>query len=149
MRVVVTRENGIVRRVQLLDDDGSELTLVCRFLRHLVDSGYSPNTVVAYAYDLRHLAMFLADTGTGIRDFRPSSALEFLGYLRRVPSRRPAQRLGPHSRNYRGPIAVGRYGAANPGGYVELLRVGDRRGGVQRGGEPDAEAGRRGAASGA
>jgi integrase len=27
-------------------------------------------------------------------EFKPSSALEFLGYLRRVPSRRPAQRLG-------------------------------------------------------
>ena len=94
MRVVATRENGIVGRVQLADDDGCELPLVCRFLGHLADSGYSPNTVVAYAYDLRHLAMFLVATETAIDNFRSSSALEFLGYLRRVPSRRSAQRLG-------------------------------------------------------
>ena len=30
----------------------------------------------------------------GWNDFRPSTALEFLAYLRRMPSRRPAQRLG-------------------------------------------------------
>jgi integrase/recombinase XerD len=54
----------------------------------------SPNTVCAYAYDLRHLAVFLDERALGWNDFLPSTALEFLAYLRRVPSRRPAQRLG-------------------------------------------------------
>jgi integrase/recombinase XerD len=94
VRVVKQRENGIVRRVVLLDDRGDEVAPVSRFLSHLTDSGYSPNTACAYAYDLRHLAQFFGQQGLGWNDFRPSTALEFLAYLRRVPSRRPAQRLG-------------------------------------------------------
>lgn len=94
MQVVKEREGGIVRRVVLLDDGELEVELVNRFLSHLVDSGYSPNTVCAYAYDLRHLAQFLDQRSLGWNEFGSSSALEFLGYLRRVPSRRPAQRLG-------------------------------------------------------
>jgi integrase/recombinase XerD len=80
--------------VMLLDDAGVEVVAVTRFLSHLTDSNYSPNTVLSYAYDLRHLAQFLDEHAIGWNDFRPSSALEFLAYLRRVPSRRPAQRLG-------------------------------------------------------
>ncbi len=94
MRVVKEREGGIVRRVVLADESGDEVVLVNRFLSHLFDAGYSPNTVCAYGYDLRHLAMFLAERSLGWNDFGPATALEFLGYLRRVPSRRPAQRLG-------------------------------------------------------
>lgn len=94
MRVVKEREGGIVRRVMLLDDEGGDVVLVTRFLAHLADSGYSPNTLCAYAYDLRHLAAFLVERHLGFGDFGPSTALEFLGFLRRVPSRRPAQRLG-------------------------------------------------------
>lgn len=48
----------------------------------------------AYAYDLRHLVSFLDRRALSWGEFRPAVALEFLGYLRRVPSRRPAQRLG-------------------------------------------------------
>jgi integrase/recombinase XerD len=94
MRVVKDREAGIVRGVMLVDDRGDEVALVNRFLSHLVDAGYSPNTVCAYGYDLRHLALFLTERCLGWNDFRPATSLEFLGYLRRVPSRRPAQRLG-------------------------------------------------------
>lgn len=94
MRVVKEREGGIVRRVLLLNDDGDEIRVVNRFLSHLTDSECSPNTVCAYAYDLCHLARFLAGRGLTFEEFRPATALEFLGYLRRVPSRRPAQRFG-------------------------------------------------------
>jgi len=94
VQVVMDRENGIVRRVTLLDDAGGEVEPVARFLSHLTDSNYSPNTVCAYAYDLRHLARFLDQHALGWNDFRPSTALQFLAYLRRVPSQRPAQRLG-------------------------------------------------------
>jgi hypothetical protein len=48
VRVVKQREDGVVRRVVLIDDAGDEVALVNRFLSHLVDSGYSPNTVCAY-----------------------------------------------------------------------------------------------------
>lgn len=65
-----------------------------RFLSQLADSGYSPNTLCGYAYDLRHLVSFLDDRDLTFDGFRPSSALEFLVYLRQAPSRRPAQRFG-------------------------------------------------------
>lgn len=94
MQVVRHGEIGVVRRVTLLDDAGVEVVAVTRFLSHLTDSNYSPNTVCSYAYDLRHLARFLDEQAIGWNDFRPSTAPEFLAYLRRVPSRRPAQRLG-------------------------------------------------------
>jgi hypothetical protein len=55
VRVVKEREGGIVRRVVLVDESGDEVLPVNRFLSHLVDSGYSPNTVCAYGYDLRPL----------------------------------------------------------------------------------------------
>jgi Phage integrase, N-terminal SAM-like domain len=94
VRVIKDCEHGIVRPVTLLDDTGREVVPVTRFLSHLADSNYSPNTVCGYAYDLRHLAVFLDERALGWNDFLPSTALEFLAYLRRVPSRRPAQRLG-------------------------------------------------------
>ena len=56
--MVKQRENGIVRRVVLLDDRGDEVPPVNRFLSHLTDSDYSRNTFCAYAYDLRHLVQF-------------------------------------------------------------------------------------------
>lgn len=89
VRVVKDRDDGIVRRVRLLDNAGGEVQPVTRFLSHLTDKGYSPNTVCAYGYDLRHLMSFLENQGIGWTEFRASTALEFLGYLRRVPSMRP------------------------------------------------------------
>jgi len=94
VRVVREVDGGIVQRVVLLDDADGEVEPVSRFLSHLNDSNYSPNTVCAYGYDLRHLAVFLDERSLMWNDFVPPTALEFLGYLRRVPSRRPAQRLG-------------------------------------------------------
>lgn len=69
MRVVKQCEGGIVRRVVLIDESGDEVVPVNRFLSHLVDAGYSPNTVCAYGYDLRHLALFLVDRSMGWNDF--------------------------------------------------------------------------------
>lgn len=94
MQVVKYVDGGIVRRVVLFDDAGVEVVLVTRFLAHLADSGFSPNTLCAYGYDLRRLAEFLSRDDLGWDDFTPAKALEFLGYLRRLPSRRSAQRLG-------------------------------------------------------
>ncbi len=94
MRVVKEREGGVVRRARLLADNGQPVVIACRFLDHLVDRGMSPNTVCAYAYDLKHLFTFLAGEGIGWREFRPATTLRLLGYLRRVPTSRPAQRLG-------------------------------------------------------
>ena len=45
MRVVKEREGGIVRRVQLLDDDGEPIVAVGRFLDHLAERACSPHTL--------------------------------------------------------------------------------------------------------
>ncbi len=94
MRVVKDVVGGIVRRVILLDGSGHGIVPVTRFLAQLRDSGYSPNTLSSYGYDLRRLFMFLDRQGLEWTQFRPSTALEFLGYLRKLPGRGPAQRLG-------------------------------------------------------
>ena len=49
MRVVKFSQGGIVRRVAVIDDADEQVVLVTRFLTHLSDSGYSPNTLCAYA----------------------------------------------------------------------------------------------------
>lgn len=94
MRVVRESESGVVVRVYVVDSDGAPIVAVARFLSHLKDSGYSPNTLCAYAYDLRRLFLFLEQRCLEFESFGPATALEFLGYLRRAPSRGPAQRLG-------------------------------------------------------
>jgi integrase/recombinase XerD len=94
VRVVKERDGGVVRRVRLIDGAGEPVAAACRFLDHLVDRGFSPHTICAYAYDLRRLFTFLAAEGMVWRQFRGPDALRLLAFLRRAPSRRPAQRLG-------------------------------------------------------
>ena len=93
MQVTVERHGGVVRRVRLTGD-GGDVEPVCRFLAHVIDAGGSPNTAVAYGYDLKYLFDFLAARGGDWREFSPALSVEFLGWLRRRSSRRPAQRLG-------------------------------------------------------
>jgi integrase/recombinase XerD len=94
VRVAVEKTEGIVTNVVLLDDDGTVVVPVDRFLAHVLASGGSPNTALAYGYDLRYLFEFLDDRGLDWKEFSPAVALELLGWLRRRPSRRAAQRLG-------------------------------------------------------
>jgi integrase/recombinase XerD len=89
VRVIKHCENGIVRRVALIDDAGRDVVPVTRFLSHLMDANYSPNTVCAYAYDLRHLATFLDERhlgfGTSDRRQRWSSSATCGGSRAAVP----------------------------------------------------------------
>jgi integrase len=94
MQVVKDRDGGIVRRVRLLDDGGDAVGPACRFLDHLADRGFSPHTLCAYGYDLKYLFTFLGGENRDWRVFGPADAMRFLGFLRRAPSRRSAQRLG-------------------------------------------------------
>ena len=93
MRVRSTDAVGGVS-VELVDEYGAPVAVVSAFLRHLAARGCSPNTVAAYAYDLRHLWCFFSARGLDWREFGPPHALELLEALRATPSRRPAQRLG-------------------------------------------------------
>ena len=85
MRVIKDKDGGIVRRVLLLDDGGEPVVPVVRYLGHLIDAGYSPHTACAYGYDLRYLFEFLGAEGVSWQAFGPSTALIFLGHLRRAP----------------------------------------------------------------
>jgi integrase len=79
--------------VVLLDDTDQPIALVSGFLRHLAARDYSPNTLVAYAYDLLHFWTFLRQRDLSYQEFTPARSLEFLEYLRQVPSRKRVQRL--------------------------------------------------------
>ncbi|WSV08749.1 site-specific integrase [Streptomyces sp. NBC_01020] len=67
--------------------------MVCGFLRFLAARDCSPNTLVSYAYDLRHLWLFFAGSGLTWERFGPSDSIALLEYLRSVPSRRPRRRM--------------------------------------------------------
>ncbi len=88
----VRREDGS-RLVELLDEAGEPIVALSGFLRFLAARGYSSNTLVSCAYDLRHLWRFFADRGLSWDRFTPPDALALLEYLRAVPSRRPRQRM--------------------------------------------------------
>lgn len=91
---MIERTGGVVTSVVVVSEAGVPVQPVGRFLRHVLDAGGSPNTAAAYGYDLRYLLEFLGEWGLGWREFRPAIALELLGWLRRRPSGRSAQRLG-------------------------------------------------------
>ena len=89
MRVVKIVDPGPGEPVAVLvDSDGAEVMEVSEFLRTLTVRRYSPNTVRAYAYDLRRLMLFLNDQGLTVGEFIPAQAVEFLATLRRTPSER-------------------------------------------------------------
>lgn len=93
MRVYRQRQTDGSLLVGLIDDNGQSVAVVSGFLRHLGARGCSPNTLTAYAYDLRHLWTFLAEQQLSWDELRPHHALGLLEYLRSVPSRSPRQRL--------------------------------------------------------
>jgi len=93
MRIYRQRQDDGSLLVGLLDDDGESVAVVSGFLRHLAARGCSPNTLTAYAYDLRHLWTFLVEQQLAWDEFRPRHALGLLEYLRSAPSRSPRQRL--------------------------------------------------------
>ena len=86
MQVVKESEGGIVRRVMLLDDDdGEDVVLVTRFLGHLADVEYSPNTPTNYAISPPSWARGTSALGTSGRRRRWSSSAICGGSRAAVP----------------------------------------------------------------
>ena len=81
--------------VALLDDEGLVIPLVSNFLGYLRARGCSPNTLCAYAHDLQHFYRFLSGASIQIQEFTPRRTLDFLQYLRAVPSRGKTRKLPP------------------------------------------------------
>ena len=88
------RTAGGATAVELVDDNGQPTEVVTGFLGNLAARGCSPNTVLAYAYDLAHFWRFLTSRATTWDAFAAAMSMSLLEYLRGLPCRGPAQRLG-------------------------------------------------------
>jgi integrase len=124
MRIQRQRRADGSLSVALLDDVGEPVDVVSGFLRHLAARGCSPNTLVAYAYDLRHLWTFLAEQRLAWDELRPRHAHALLSYLRAQPSRRPRQRLALAIASQLAPTTINRILAAVSSFYEYALLAG-------------------------
>lgn len=79
---VMRRESWTV-----LGDDGPVVPIE-RFLAYLTDIERSPNTVKAYAHDLKDWFVFLARQSLDWREVRLEDVAEFIAWLRRPPAAR-------------------------------------------------------------
>jgi site-specific recombinase XerD len=128
MRVQKVRDDSGLHFL-LIDGEGSEVTAVSAFLRHLRARGSSPNTLSAYAYDLLHFFRFLDGADITYREFSPRRALDLLQYLRDVPCRGKPRQEG-YGRDSTGtghlsPATVNRVLATVSSFYEHLILTGD------------------------
>jgi integrase/recombinase XerD len=72
----------------VLGDDGVPVVPVDRFLAYLTDIGRSPNTVKAYAHDLKDYWDFTGFRGLDWRDARLEDVGEFVAWLQLPPAGR-------------------------------------------------------------
>jgi integrase/recombinase XerD len=94
MRVAKTRTPDGRLSIALIDDDEIEIPLVSKFLRALTARGCSPNTLIAYAHDLKHFYSFLNAQDLSPEQFTVRRSPEFLIYLdqERYQARVPGKR---------------------------------------------------------
>src|SRR5215475_15590060 len=72
----------------VLGDDDVAVVPVDRFLAYLTDIGRSPNTVKAYAHDLKDYWDFIGFRGLDWREARLEDVGEFVAWLQLPPSGR-------------------------------------------------------------
>jgi integrase len=75
----------------VLGDDDVPVVPVDRFLAYLTDIGRSPNTVKAYAHDMKDLWQFLGFRGLDWREARLEDIGEFVAWLRLPPAGRAGE----------------------------------------------------------
>ena len=75
----------------VLGDDDVPVVPVDRFLAHLTDIGRSPNTVKAYAHDLRDYWCFIGFRGLDWREARLEDVGEFVAWLQLPPAGRAGE----------------------------------------------------------
>ena len=80
VHLVVIPGSG-TRSWTVLGDDDVPAVPVDRFLAHLTDIGRSPNTVKAYAHDMKDLWQFLGFRGLDWREARLEDIAEFVAWL--------------------------------------------------------------------
>lgn len=89
----VADNSGTGYSYELHDEAGHSLAIVSSFLSHLKARDYSPNTLSAYAYDLRHLFNFFEQHHLNFSDFSPVHSFSFLQYLKACSSHSFTKRL--------------------------------------------------------
>ena len=92
---------GSRRTIEVVDGSGTPVPVAARFLAHLAARGCSPNTVLAYGYDLGHLWRFLDAARLDWGQLTPERAVDLLIHLRATPARRagnPARPCSPPAR---------------------------------------------------
>ena len=75
----------------VLGDDDAPVAAIESYLSYLSDIERSPNTVKAYAHDLKDCFVFLAHHGIDWREVRLEDVGEFVGWLRLPPAGRSGQ----------------------------------------------------------
>ena len=75
----------------VLGDDDVPVVPVDRFLAHLTDIGRSPNTVKAYAHDLKDYWCFIGFRGLDWREARLEDVGEFVAWLQLPPAGRAGE----------------------------------------------------------
>src|SRR3954467_2275353 len=86
---------GSRRTIEVVDGSGTPVPVAARFLAHLAARGCSPNTVLAYGYDLGHLWRFLDAARLDWGQLTPERAVDLLIHLRATPARRRGQPRTP------------------------------------------------------
>lgn len=74
--------------VELVDAEGQAVAVVSHFLTYIAARGSSPNTVLAYAYDLAHLWNFFSIAQLRWEELSVTQAIDFLIHLRAQPAKR-------------------------------------------------------------
>ena len=97
MASVSVRRGGSVGDVTaaLGDSSGGVIPIASEFLSYVSLRGCSPNTVLAYAYDLAHLWRFFEASDLSWDQLTPQRSPELLVYLRALPSNRRDGAAGP------------------------------------------------------
>jgi site-specific recombinase XerD len=109
----------------VLGEDGSPIGPVERFLAYLSDIERSPNTVKAYAHDLRDYWSFLAARDLDWREVRLEDVGEFVAWLRLPPVARDGRVvLLPTAQVHVGAATVNRKLSAVAAFYVHQARNG-------------------------
>lgn len=138
MRVIrISTDHG--ERFHLVDAAGEPLPLVASFVFGLQARGCSPNTIIAYLYDLRRFYQFLDSFRLTVERFDAAHTVDFLAFLNAVkPRQRTATAFPALVRTGLSPTIINRVMAAVSTFYEHLVLTGS--GGVA--GNPlDASAG--------
>jgi len=80
--------------IEVLDQAGATVPVAGDFLAHIAARGCSPNTVLAYGYDLGHLWRFLDAARLSWEELTPDRAVNLLAYFCATPAQRRAR---PHN----------------------------------------------------